>query len=135
MTKVRDTLLNVIIVVLCVALIGFTGGFISELHDWFNHYEQDEQSIVSSLRYGNYTSALDAMYKKEIAGKVTTDTMKKLDATTKYFEALSLYHAYDVVGNDKTADAYETQMNAYYDNMGDFTVFQEDMLSRLQIEQ
>lgn len=134
MTKIRDLILNIIIVVLCVSFLGLTAGFASELHDWFNRYEQDEKSIASSLKYGNYANALDNMYKKEIAGKIDTPNMKMMDATTKYFEALSLFHAYVVVGDDKKADEYGELMNIYYKDMGDFVVLQSDMYSLLGIE-
>ena len=104
--KIITWILNAIIVILCFLLIMTASVTIESLYDTFS-MPIDEDAFYNRIKYEEYYYMPSYYHQNTQAGFEGNAAMKEYYGIAKYYEAASLYKAYDTVGNTEQAQKYK----------------------------
>ena len=123
-------LLDILIAVLCVALVGAAFFAVSSLRDSL-HLAYDADSFYYRLSDGDFGSMVEMYYSNESIGAKADEELQQYYAIARYYEAACWYRAY--AGRSETAD-YLAAMERAEKDMGPLAFVAEDIRESLKIE-
>ena len=124
----------VILVILSLILVIQTSYIFSELRDDQYEYSTDEDDYIRMVTYENYHQILhEAAYDSRL-GKERTQTEEEIRALGYYYEAASLYKAYNTVGDSESADRQKARMDRYREEAGEYASETDNIDALLGIE-
>lgn len=129
----KNLILNIIIIVLCIILFFMTLTFMAEVADYQRVYKMGEESLINCVRYQDYDSLVEYMYRNEARGEAVSGDMEKLYAVAHYYENAVLYQAYKKAGNQNEAQRKYEKMEEYKEWMGEYSFAEEDITQLLGI--
>ncbi len=133
-TKVVNFILNLIIVVLSFFFVMTAGVMIGEFYHAFTPgYSED--SFYYKISDERYYSLVGAYHSNVQGGFEGDEDIQEYYGVAKYFEAASLYHAYQVAGNEEMAKFFAGKMELAEEDMGGWSVTREPILKYLGIEE
>ncbi|MBQ9141103.1 MAG: hypothetical protein IJX63_04835 [Lachnospiraceae bacterium] len=133
-TKIVNFILNLVIVVLCFFFVMTAGVMIGEFYQAFTP-GYSTNSFYYKIDDERYYSMVGAYHSNTQAGFEGDEDMQEYYGVAKYFEAASLYHAYQVAGNEEMAELFSQKMKLAEEEMGGWSVTREPILKYLGIEE
>ena len=132
-TKIVNIILNIVIVVLCFFFVITAGVMIGELYHAFTPvYSAEGFSYkIEDERYHGMVGAYHSNTQADFEGD---EDMQEYYGVAKFFEAASLYHAYQVAGNEEMVAFFEKKMEQAEKEMGSWSITKEPILKYLGIE-
>lgn len=132
-TKAVNMILNIITVVLSICFLMTVGVMIDEFYQAFTPgYSED--SFYYYITGEQYHSLVGAYHSNTQEGFQPNKDMKEYYGVAKYFEAASLYHAYQVAGNEEQAAFFAKKMEQAESEMGGWSVTKEPIGKYLELE-
>ncbi len=132
-TRIVNLILNLIIVVLCFAFVITAGVMIGEFYQALTPtYSSD--NFHYKIEAEQYYDMVGAYHGNTQAGFEGDKDMQECYGVTKYFEAASLYHAYQVAGNEEMVAFFAKKMEQAEKEMGGWSITKEPILKYLGIE-
>lgn len=132
--KPLNWILNIVIIVLSFFFIMSAGMMIGEFHDVFTTWHSADSFY--------YNVSNEKFF--ELVGKYHTNTQnndkqdKKLQeyyGVAKYFEAASLYHAYEVYGDEEMTTFFKERMDSAEQEMGGWSITKKSIRKQLGMEE
>lgn len=127
-------ILNVLMIVLAVILVmnvfATAGGLIAN----FKSYVPDNETMLYRIKSGEYTSLVDSINTKKYTKPDDSQTYEELCAVAGYFEAASLYHAYQEMGDTEKAERFQQKMDENSALLGELSFVKEDIDKKLGIK-
>lgn len=127
-------ILNVLLIVLAVILVmnvfAAAGGLIAN----FESYVPNDETMLYYIKNGEYTNLIDSVNTKKYAKPDDSQTYGELCAVAGYFEAASMYHAYQEMGDTEKAEKFEQKMDKNSALLGELSFAKEDINKKLGIE-
>lgn len=130
----KDIITNIVLVILAVFFVIMGAVFLTEMHDNDRVYIRKTDSFLYDVQYGRYCSMVEAVYQNRVNGAKETAEMKEMYGIADYFEAASLYHAYEQSGEQDKAATFKEKMEKAQNMMGDFSYVKEDIDQKLLIQ-
>ena len=127
-------LLDILIGILCLALVGAAAFALSSYQDSFG-WEYDADSFYYRLSDGDYASMVEMYYLNEAYDVKPDEELCMYYGAAKYFEAASWYKAYLDAGEDERAAEYLARMTAAEEEMGALSMVAQDMRVALGISE
>ena len=124
--------LDIVIGLLCVALIGAAAFAATSFYDSFG-FDYDADSFYYRLTDGDYSQMVEMYYYNEANGVKADSELRQYYAVAEYFEAASWYKAFDSAGDSARAAEYETKMADAGNDMGALSMVAEDIRQSLGI--
>lgn len=106
-------ILNILIVVLCVAIVGVGAGAIVEYAS-MDDYEFELEDYIYYLQKGSYNDIAE----RSLKDPEITEEEEPYVAIGEYFQAASFYKAYVTAGDSEKADEARSRMEAAAEGMG-----------------
>lgn len=92
--RIKNIIANIIIVILCAAVIVTGTAVIRSYHQDTNNYYTKEFSLIDELQWGSYEGLLEKATRVEVmGGKLSQDTQECI-AVAKYYNAAFYYKMY-----------------------------------------
>lgn len=127
-------ILNIVIIVFAVVLVinifATTGRLVSD----FDRYTPDDESLLYQVKNGDYADLVGSVNNRKYIKPDDTQTFRELSAVAEYFEAASIYHAYQESGNTEKAAKFQQKMDESNEMLGDLGFAKEDIDKKLVIE-
>lgn len=98
-----------------------------------SNYTFPESTFYYRLSDDNFSSLVNMAYQNEAMDSHPSADMKKYIAVAKYFEAASLYNAYEKDGNMEEADKYQKKMDEFSSQTGELSIALDKIDSQLGI--
>lgn len=127
--KTIITVLNVVIVLLCIGIAGATISAVRE-YIYDNTYDVDGENYLWKMKDGDYWDLIDYIHWDT---DITEDKLEYI-AVAEYFEAASFYKAYESGGDSQKAEEKLMQMNDAAGRMGQLIGEKEKIDTMLGIE-
>lgn len=93
-------------VMLVFNLLSFCVRFAAERDVYYNEYSDMQRSMAA----GNYPELLAMVSRNQAMSAKTRKDTSEFQAVAKYYEAASLYHAFEKVGDTKRAEKMKERM-------------------------
>lgn len=132
--NIMTWILNAIIIVLCFLFVISVSITVESLVGVFS-MPANEDNFYYDIESENFYSIPYFYHMNVQAGFEGNDTMKEYYGVAKYYEAASLYKAYDAVGNTKQAQKYQNFMEQAATEMGSWSIAQKAIDAQLGIEE
>lgn len=123
-------LLDIVIVILCAALVGAAIFAVSSLRDSLD-LAYDADSFYYRLSDGDFGSMVEMYYSNESIGAQADEELQQYYAIARYYEAACWYRAY--AGREEAA-RYLADMTTAECNMGELSFVAEDIRTKLGME-
>jgi len=123
-------LLDILLVLLCIALVGSAIFAVSSLHDSLD-LAYDADSFYYRLSDGDYAAMVELYYSNESIGAKADGELQQYYAIARFYEAACWYKAYE--GRSETA-RYLADMQQAESDMGSLAFVAEDIRGALEIE-
>lgn len=126
-------IMNAVIVILCIILLIV----IYQTVDEYNYYftmPNKERSFANDVYAEDYASMVYAYYENTAEGFKGNAKMKEYYGVAKYFEAASFYKVYLETGDMTRVEKQEKKMEEAYEEMGEWSILQEEIDARLGIQ-
>ena len=132
MSKTRNSICNIIIIILSVILFILVIVLCKEVFNR-SYYTKDANSFYYDINDGRYTDMVISTEENRAIGVKETKELKSCYAVADYFEAASYYKVY--IENDKkeVADKYLKTMTACRKDMDDFEYAADDIDEKMGI--
>ncbi len=130
----RSQILNVLLIVLAVLLVINVFATASGLIIKFERYVPTEEIMLYHVKNGEYGNLVCSVNGKKYSNQDDSQTDRELYAVAGYFEAASLYHAYQEMGNTKKAEKFQKKMEENSVLLGELSFTKEDMDNKLEIQ-
>ena len=133
-TNTVKLILNIIIVILSFFFVMTAGVMIGETYHAFTPgYSAD--SFYYSITDERYYSMVGAYHSNTQGGFEADKDTKEYYGVAKYFEAASLYYAYQVAGNEEMAEFFSEKMKLAEEEMGGWAATKKPIRKYLGIEE
>ncbi len=127
-----NLVLDIVIVLLCFALVGAAAFAISSFHDSFG-WAYDADSFYYRLSDGDYGAAVEMYYLNQANNVKADDELRQYYAVAEYFEAASFYKAFSYAGDELRAEKYLAHMDEAESRMGALSFEADKINERLGI--
>ncbi len=131
--KGLNLITNVIIGFLCFVFVILLFFVIDQVRDAGKVYTRSEDLMVYNIQSGDYDSMIRGAYINEMYGVKASETMKECYAVAHYYEAASLYKAYEAAGKVEKAAEKKCIMEEQEALMGELSFAAEDIRKELGI--
>lgn len=132
-SKGWNVVANIVIGCLCLVFVVLFFVTVKQFADAGRVYTRSEDSMVYYIQNGDYESMLRGTYMNEIHGVWASDTMKECYAVAHYYEAATLYKAYEKAGKNELAAEKKKSMEEQEALMGELSFAAEDIREELGI--
>jgi len=126
--------LDIVIVLLCLALVGAAAFAVSMWQDSFG-WEYDADSFYYRLSDGDYGAMVEMYYLNEAYDVEPDEELDMYYGVARYFEAAGWYRAYSEAGGELRAAAYRQAMTAAEEQMGALSMVAVDIREVLGISE
>lgn len=128
------TALNVALVFLVIVLL-ITILTVRTTYKEITSDNYDELSFSYAIEDQAYYTLLEKYYYNLTTTGKENPEFQEYYGVAKYYEAASLYKAYDTVGNTEKALYYQNKMQDYEKDMGDWSMAKPGILKSLELEE
>lgn len=125
--------LNIFMILLCLVLVIMCIVTAKEFSSGASWYA-DEDAFYYGIKDENYSYVVDAYHQNAVTKYADEKELQEYYGVAKYFEAASLYHAYDTVGNVEIAQRFKAKMDAAVAEMGSWVVAKDPIDKRLGLQ-
>jgi len=94
----------------------------------------DKNNFVHNIEYGRYSQLVEMYHVSEEEGMKGGKALREYYGVAKYFEAASLYKAFDAVGDTERAERQQEKMTQAYEQMGSWNIAKDDIHEKLGLE-
>ena len=122
-------LLDVLIVLLCIALVGSAVFAVSSLRDSLD-LAYDADSFYYRLSDGDFAAMVEMYYSNESIGERADEELQQYYAIARFYEAACWYRAYE---ERDEAERYRADMQRAEADMGDLSFVAGDIRAALDI--
>ncbi len=122
-----NLVLDIVIVLLCLALVGAAAFAVSSFHDSLG-WAYDADSFYYRLSDGDYGAAVEMYYLNQTYDAKADEELKQYYAVAEYFEVASFYKAYSDAGDELWTERYLTRMDEAEMDMGPLS-FEADKIN------
>ncbi len=126
--NVFTVILSLVVAVLIVGIFSF--GVFERGYSW----HADEDSFYYSITDGDYACLVENYHQNIVSGYADNKDLQEYYGAARYFEAASLYHAYDVAGNEEMKEKFRKKMEEAKAEMGCWAVAGEQMDKTLGLQ-
>ncbi len=124
--------MNVIIIALCIVLV-FCGSFaVIGLQDAFS-VTYSENNMYYRLDDGNFYQMVEGYYTNLHEGHEGSAEMQEYYGVAKFYEAASMYRAFQETGDIVRAEKELKKMELARSEMGEWTMIESEILEQLDI--
>lgn len=116
-----------VVIVLVVLTIGQIIRFGFQLYGDQYHYHYDEDTFLYSIQDGQYSELPEKKIRNEMEHVKADAQMLECYAVADYYEAASLYYAYENIGNAAKAAIAKSDMEEAEGRMGDLSYCAEEI--------
>ena len=128
--KIIIVVMNVVIAILCLVLfiLMITAG-----QSLYERYSMPCKDFYFSgdINREDYVAMVPEYYRNVAEGFEKAPGMQEYYGVAKYYEAASLFKAYEAVGDTDRAEREKDKMEAAAEEMGGWSVLQEDIRKQL----
>lgn len=134
MKTIKDHIFNIMIGILCVVLVITTFVTVGNFLDNMRIYTYDEEDFLYCIQSENYYEMVGYMHNNEVNEVKVTKGMEECYAVARYYEAASMYKAYQAVGRNSEAKEQKDIMQEQMDAMGELSYAVEDIDKQLELK-
>lgn len=131
--KTVTMILNVLMILLCFVLVITCVLVTKEVKDGYTSYA-DEDTFYYAIKAENFSYVVDSYHRNVVSSNGDKKSLLEYYGVAKYFEAASLYHAYDTVGNEEMAERFKKKMDMAVAEMGSWAVAKEPIDKKLGLQ-
>ena len=132
--KIKNTVVNIVIGILCFVFVILSFITLAEVMDYHRDYYPQEDSFLYTIEDRDYSRLVEMMYRNEAAGVETSEIYEECYAVSRYYEAATYYKAYKNAGDEIRADENRDIMDAQIVLMGDLGYSAQDIDKMLELE-
>lgn len=121
MSRTFKTVTNLIIIVLALLFILFTGMGVLELADGMRLYTSSEDSMLYALEDGRYGDLVEDYHRNLVSDVDATETMEECYAIARYYEAAIDYKLAIQENDAELKEKTEEIMNTAAGEMGELS--------------
>ena len=110
-----------IVIVLVVLTIGQMARLGLQIYDDQYHYHYDEDTFLYAIQDGQYSELQEKKNRNELEHVKADAQMLECYAVADYYEAASMYYAYENIGNTAKAAEAKAEMEEAKGRMGDLS--------------
>ncbi|MFT3985727.1 MAG: hypothetical protein QM697_17645 [Lachnospiraceae bacterium] len=130
----KSQILNILLIVLAVLLVINVFATASSLIVKFERYVPTEEIMLYHVKNGEYGNLVYSVNGKKYSNQEDSQTYRELYAVAGYFEAASLYHAYQEIGNTEEEAKLQKKMEENSTLLGELSFTKEDIDNKLGIQ-
>lgn len=131
--KIKNIVINVLIVGLCFSLILGMGAFLREIRDYHYMYDRKEEEFLYAIQDKNYAHLWEISNEMRISDKSVVK-LKEYFAVADYYESALYYKAYMENHETKKAEEKKRSMKEAKGRMGKYHYVTEEILERLELK-
>lgn len=125
--------LNIIIVVLVFILLIMMGWTVNSFRDAYTGY--NAKSFSYNIEYRDFCGLVSKYYENISCGHPESKALLEYYGIAKFYEAATLYKAYDTVGDAEYAEIFRNKMKLAEGEMGKWIMLKDSILEELKIEE
>lgn len=131
--KTIGNILNIIIVVLVFILLIILGWTVNSFRDAYTGYSA--KSLSYNIEYRDFGNLVSQYYVNKSCGHPDSKELLEYYGVAKFYEAATLYKAYDTVGDAEHAESFRNKMKLAEGEMGKWIMLKDSILEELKIEE
>lgn len=98
------------------------------------YYTYEETSLLYFVKEGDYSNLIEGVHERKYINPSDSQTYKEISAVVEYFEAASLYHAYQKMGDTTEEKKFQQKMVESSSLLGELSFVEEDINKKLGME-
>ncbi len=131
--KLSDWIINAVIIILCFFLLMTAGVMIGEFYDAYSQPYADD-NLFYHIEDEQYFYLVNGSYRNIFSGFEGDAETQEYHGVGKYYEAASLYKAYEMYGNEEQAEFFLEKMEEAQKDMGGWDIAIKPIKKQLGIE-
>lgn len=132
--KIKNMVLNIVMVGLCFSLIWGICAFLMEVRDYHSMYDRREKDFLYAVQDKEYSHLWEISNEMRITDK-DLSKLEEYFAVADYYEAALYYKAYEENGEKVKAEEKRQMMEEAQGKMGKYHYVAEQILEELEIIQ
>lgn len=128
----KGTVMNIIIIVLCVILFGLIIIYAATYMNYNKAYVYDEHDLLYKVYDQEYNILAECVYQNEVSNAPVKDDMADIYAIAHYYENAVLYYAHQIAGNAAQSQMRYERMQEYSGDMGEYADESDNILEYLE---